>query len=57
MAHEFDDISIQHADVVPEGSCVLLAVEISQSGLDGVKPMKASPARKLMGLATISLGS
>jgi len=48
MTHEFDDLSIQHADVVPEGSCLLLAAEVSQSQ-NGLKPMKAAPTRKLMG--------
>ena len=48
MAHEFDGVSIQHADVVPEGSCVLLAVKVTE-GQQGVRPVQASPTRKLMG--------
>jgi hypothetical protein len=48
MTREFDKFSIQHADVVPDGSCVLLAVEVTH-GLQGVRPMKASPVRKLVG--------
>jgi hypothetical protein len=49
MIREFEDISIQHADVGPEGSWILLAATIPQS-VEGLKPMKVTPARKLMGL-------
>ena len=48
MTQEFDTVSIQHADVVPDGSCVLLAAEVTE-GQQGVRPVKASPARKLIG--------
>jgi len=47
LTHEFDNLSIQHADVLPDGACVLLAAEVSQAP-DGLKPISASPARKLI---------
>ncbi|KAF8580601.1 hypothetical protein K439DRAFT_295077 [Ramaria rubella] len=47
LSYEFDNISIHYADIIPDSPCILLAVEVSH-GQQGIKPMKASPIRKLI---------